>query len=61
MTGEAPASAPPLPSPPSPPQEAAKVQPARDAGADALAPGSNDPQLHMPPPAQHPGTRRVGQ
>ena len=49
--GEAPAPAPPVPSSPSPPQEAAKVQAARDAGADApaldeaapRAPGSNDP------------------
>ena len=62
MMGEAPASAPPLPSPLSPPQEAAEVQPARDAGAGALAsdgaaplaPGSSDPQPHMPPPPQRP-------
>ena len=69
MTGEAPASAPPLPSPLSPLQEAAEVQPARDAGAGALAPdgaapqapGGSDPQPHMPPPAQRAGARSVGQ
>ena len=33
MMGEAPASAPPLPFPPLPPQEATKVQPARGVGA----------------------------
>ena len=69
MMGEAPASAPPLLSPLSPPQEAAEVQPARDAGAGALAPeraapqapGSSEPQPHIPPPAQRAKARRVGQ
>ena len=69
MMGKAPASAPPLPSPLSPPQEAAQVQPARDSGAEALAPdgaapqapGGRDPQPHMPPPAQQAGARRVEQ
>ena len=69
MMGEAPASAPPLPSPVSPLQEAAEVQPARDVGAGALAPhgvtpqalGSSDPQPHMPPLAQWAGARRVRQ
>ena len=68
MTGEAPASAPPLPSPLSPLQEASEVQPASDAGTGALAPdgaapqapGSSDPQPHMPPSAQRAGVRRVG-
>ena len=44
MMGEALASTPPLPSPLSPPQEAAEVQPARDAGAGALAPGGVAPE-----------------
>ena len=68
MMGKA-GSAPPLPSPLLPPQEAAEVQPARDAGAGApaldgavpQAPGSSDPQPHMPPPAERAGPRRVGQ
>ena len=60
---------PPLLPSPSPPQEAAEVQPARDAGVGAWVPngaapqatGSSDPWPPLPPPAQRAGTRRVGQ
>ena len=69
MMGKTTASAPPLLSRPSPQHEAAKVQPAREAGADALAPGgaapqapgSSDHQPHMPPPAERAGARRAAQ
>ena len=44
--GEAPVPVPPLLSSPLPPQEAAKVQPARDAGADAPAPDGAAPHAH---------------
>ena len=69
MMGEALASAPPLPCPPSPPHKAAEVQPAQDAstgelapdGAAPQAPGSSDPRPHMPPPVRGSKIRAISQ